>query len=72
MAYSLPNIVLFAPQSMAPYPQVEFLMTAPNLVSYAYYDIQITTEVKNFEVVKKTKLALPKMLHFFQHFCKAQ
>ena len=39
-------------------------------VSYAYYDIQITTEVKMFEVVKK-KSALPKKLHFFQHFCKA-
>ena len=31
LVYSLPNIVLFAPQSMASYPQVEILMVAPIL-----------------------------------------
>ena len=31
LVYSLPNIVLFAPQSMASYPQVEISMVAPNM-----------------------------------------
>ena len=36
-------------------------------VSYAYYDIQITTEVKMFEVVKK-KIGSPKKIALLSKF----
>ena len=46
LAYSLPNIVLFAPQSMAPYPQVEILMRAPTMLLVVHMEFLSTLQAE--------------------------